>query len=448
MKTCSNYKPRNYVEANDVIAELKKYMLIDGFDYVPDLFHSQVPYFVDIRDGKKYFDFFTCFASMPIGINHPKMMADDFVQYLGQVSINKLSNSDIYSEVMASFVKTFFEIAVPEYFKYSFFIEGGALAVENTLKAAFDWKVRKNFAKGYKYEKGSQIIHFEGAFHGRSGYTMSLTNTDPIKINYFPKFNWPRINSPFLHFPLNENELLRIQAEEKFSIDQIKTAFQQNKDDIAAIIIEPVQAEGGDRHFRKEFLQALRQLADENEALLIFDEVQTGVGLSGKWWAHQNFDVMPDIMSFGKKMQVCGLLAGKKLDEVPENVFHTPSRINSTWGGNLTDMARATRYLEIIEEEQLIENANQVGDYFIDKLNNLAAKYPTLISNPRGLGLLCAFDFPSKDIRNTIRDKAFKDGLFIIACGDRSIRFRPALNINCRQVDEGLDILENVIKSY
>ncbi|MFH1051858.1 MAG: L-lysine 6-transaminase [bacterium] len=437
---------RYYVEPVDVISELKKYMLADGFDFVLDMNLSKGSYFLDQRTGKKYLDFFTCFASMPIGMNHQKLNNDEFIKFLGEVALNKPSNSDIYTSAMATFVKTFFEIAVPKEFKYAFFISGGALAVENALKTAFDWKVRKNFKKGYKTERGHQVIHFKQAFHGRSGYTMSLTNTDPAKTDFYPKFDWPRIINPKVSFPLEENMEDIIKSENQ-AIREIKTAFEQNKDDIAAIIIEPIQGEGGDNHFRKEFLQQLKVLTDENEALLIFDEIQTGVGITGEWWAFQNFDVVPDILVFGKKMQVCGILATERIDEVPQNVFHTSSRINSTWGGNLVDMVRVTKYLEIIDEEKILDSVKKNGKFLKDKLFNLQNQYPKLISNVRGLGLFCAFDLPDKNIRGKFISDCFKEGLIILSCGEKSVRFRPALNISEKQLSEGLMIIDKVLKS-
>ncbi|MDQ1264927.1 MAG: L-lysine 6-transaminase [Bacteroidota bacterium] len=442
----NKYLPKYHVPAEDVIDELKKYMLVDGFDIVLDLLESNGARFVEARTGRRFLDFFTCFASLPVGMNHPKMTDDLYIRYLGEVSLNKPSNSDIYTEVMASFVKTFFKIAVPPQFKYSFFISGGALAVENALKTAFDWKVRQNFRKGSRDEKGHQIIHFRQAFHGRSGYTMSLTNTDPAKTNYYPKFNWPRIENPFLNFPLSEQSLTAAIAAEIRAVDSIKQAFIDNKDDIAAIIIEPIQGEGGDNHFRTEFMQSLRNIADENDALLIFDEIQTGAGITGKWWAHQHYGVTPDIMTFGKKMQICGIIVTDRIDKEPDNVFKTSSRINSTWGGNLVDMARATRYLELIEEESMVENARIQGEYLLSRLEGFANEFPDLVSNPRGKGLFCAFDLPDTAIRNKIRERVYDNGLLILPCGSRSLRFRSALNVTRKLLEEGLDIIHESLK--
>ncbi|RPI69298.1 MAG: L-lysine 6-transaminase [Ignavibacteriae bacterium] len=443
----SSYTPRFAVEAQRSIEEMRKVMLVDGFDHVIDMDKSHGAYFVEARTGKEYLDFFTCIASMPIGMNHPKMMDPAFIDYLGRAAMNKPSNSDIYNTYQATFVKTFFELAVPDHFHYAFFIDGGALAVENALKVAMDWKVRRNFAKGYRTERGTQVMHFDGAFHGRSGYTMSLTNTDPTKTALFPKFEWPRISTPALTFPLTPESLEHTIKAEELAIRQMEQAFRSNPDDICAIILEPIQGEGGDRHFRTEFLQKLRDLCDEHEALLIFDEVQTGVGITGHMWAHLGLGVKPDIMTFGKKMQVCGIIVGPRVDEVPENVFHTSSRINSTWGGSLVDMVRVTKYLEIIDEENLVQNAATVGAYLHEKTAAMGSRFDDgIVSNVRGMGLFRAFDLPTTSMRNAFLKQAYANGLLLVGSGDRSVRFRPPLNMTTGLVDAGVDIIETSIR--
>ena len=366
---------QTHIIPSEVRKSLAKHMLTDGFDIVLDLKRSEGVYLYDSLTKRRLLDFFTFFASSPIGVNHPKMMTDEFKDRIFEAAVNKPSNSDVYTTQMAEFVDTFSRVAIPDYLPYAFFISGGALAVENALKTAFDWKVQKNFEKGYTEERGYKVLHFEQAFHGRTGYTMSLTNTDPTKIRYFPKFQeWPRIVNPKAVFPLvgaNLENTIRLEQE---AVREIKAAFERNKDEIAAMIIEPIQGEGGDNHFRVEFMQELRRLADEHEALLIFDEVQTGIGSTGKMWAHEHF-VKPDILAFGKKTQVCGILAGKRVDEIPGNVFHVSSRINSTWGGNLTDMVRSQRYLEIIEEEQLVEHAAKEGEFLLGRIHELEEEF-------------------------------------------------------------------------
>lgn len=432
------------VAPTEVHATLARHMLVDGFDLVVDLKRSQGAYVYDSRYNKKYLDFFTFFASGSVGLNHPKLTSPEFLEKLGTVAVNKVSNSDAYTVEMAEFVETFARIAQPEYLPYSFFVDGGALAVENAIKTAFDWKVRKNFIKGYTEERGRQVIHFRRAFHGRSGYTLSLTNTDPTKTNYFPKFRWPRIHNPVIEFPLNKENLARVQKAESIAIQQIKQAIINNPDDIAAMIIEPIQCEGGDNHFRKEFFTQLRTICDESDILLIFDEVQTGVGITGKMWAHEHY-VKPDLMAFGKKTQVCGFLCSRRIDDVLENVFHKPSRINSTFGGNLVDMVRFQRILEIIHEEKLVENAKTVGTHLLEKLDDLQDEFKGLVSNARGRGLLCAIDLDTAQSRDQLRTKAYDDGLILIGCGDRSIRFRPPLSITRSEIDEGLRIIREAL---
>lgn len=433
------------IDPKDVHASLSHHMLVDGFDLVVDLKRSQGSYLYDSRYNKKYLDFFTFFASGSVGMNHPKMVTPEFLEKLGYVAVNKPSNSDAYTVEMAEFVETFARIAKPEYFQYAFYVDGGALAVENAIKTAFDWKVRKNFQKGFTEERGRMVIHFRRAFHGRSGYTLSLTNTDPTKTNYFPKFKWPRIHNPAVRFPLNEANLAQVKKEEAMALQEIKEAIINNRDDIAALIIEPIQAEGGDNHFRPEFLQALRTICDENEMLLVFDEVQTGIGITGKMWAHEHF-VKPDLMTFGKKTQVCGFLSSKRIDDVLENVFHKPSRINSTFGGNLVDMVRFQRILEIIEEEQLVANAATAGEHLLAQLRSLEEEFPGLVSNTRGRGLFCAMDLDTAQNRDQLRTKAYEEGLILIGCGDHSIRFRPPLTIAKAEIDEGFVIIRSALR--
>ena len=430
----------------DVHAVIGKHILLDALDFVIDLERSRGSYIYDAKTNRRFLDFFTCVASLPIGFNHPKMRTQEFVEKLSSVALHKPTNSDALTVEFAEFVDAFARLAMPEHFPYVFFIEGGALAVENALKAAFDWKIRKNFAKGYNEQRGTQVIHFQRAFHGRSGYTLSLTNTEPAKTDLFPKFKWPRILNPAIQFPLNDENLKKVMQAEQTALSQINDAIRQNKDDIAAIIIEPIQGEGGDNHFRKEFFVELRAIADENDIMLIFDEVQTGVGLTGKMWVYEYF-VEPDMIVFGKKTQVCGFMCSKRIDEVPENVFKVASRLNSTWGGNLTDMVRSQRYLEIIHEDNLVENARIVGEYLLHGLQKLQMEFSKIVSNARGRGLFCAFDVRNTDERLQLRKEAYKRGLVVLGSGERSIRFRPPLNIKREEVDEGIEILRQSLRA-
>lgn len=421
---------------------LSKHLLADGFPIVMDMEKSHGSYLVD-QKGDEYLDLFSMFASVAIGYNHPHLLAQK--EFLGKMAINKPALSDIYPKEFADFMEVFERLAMPKELQYCFFIAGGTLAVENTLKAAFDWKTRLNLAQGIEKE-ASQVIHFKDAFHGRSGYTLSLTNTkDPRKYMYFPKFNWPRITNPKLTFPVTETVLQGVIEKEKMAIREIRNALAQHPNDIACIIIEPIQAEGGDNHFRKEFFQSLRDICDEHDILLIFDEVQTGIGLTGSMWAYQHIGVVPDLVAFGKKTQVCGLLANKdKFDRVEKHVFQESSRINSTFGGDFTDMMRFKLILEVIEQENLIELITQKGAYFMQQLETLAIHHPQ-ISNIRGQGLFIAFDFENEQVRDQFIKDAFAEKLILLGCGKLSIRFRPHLNIRMEEIDEAIAIMNRIL---
>lgn len=425
---------------SNVHERLSKHILADGFPLVMDMEKSHGSYVVD-ENGDEYLDMFSMFASMAVGYNHPHLVKHR--EFLGKMAVNKPAISDIYPKEFADFVDTFDLVAIPKELPYAFFISGGALAVENALKAAFDWKTRLNFAQGIQKE-ASQVIHFKQAFHGRSGYTLSLTNTqDPRKYMYFPKFNWPRIVNPKLTYPLTtENISQTINVEEK-AIAEINQAIHDNPNDIACLIIEPIQGEGGDNHFRKEFFQQLRQICDKNEILLIFDEVQTGLGITGKMWAYQHYDIIPDVLAFGKKAQVCGILASReKFDQVEHHVFKESSRINSTFGGDFIDMLRFKLILEVIEQENLLANAAEKGTYLKSKLQEVMKDRPQL-SNLRGEGLFVALDFDSADSRNEFIKRAYANKLIMLGCGEKSIRFRPHLNISKEDIDKTIMIIEN-----
>lgn len=431
------------ITAKNTFDVLRKYILVDGFPIVVDLEKSKGSHIADAQSGKTYIDFFSFFASNPIGFNHPRMNEPEFLKTLTRCARIKPVLADVYTPEYAEFVQTFAELGGKNIFTKYFFIEGGALAVENALKTAFDWKVRKNLSKG-KGEKGFQVIHFQQAFHGRSGYTMSLTNTDPRKIQYFPKFKWPRILNPKMKFPFDSQAKSEVEEAEKKALQQIQEAFDNNPDDIACLIIEPIQSEGGDNHFRAEFLKALRKICDEREALLIFDEVQTGFGLTGRWWCFEHFDVKPDIIAFGKKAQVCGIAVSDRINDV-DNVFKISSRINSTFGGNLTDMVRCTQYMKILRDENLEQNAAAQGEYLLAQFQSLANKFPQM-TNIRGRGLLVAFDLPTTSDRDEFRKQAWDLGLLVLICGERSIRLRPVLDIHKKDIDEAMNLFEATFK--
>jgi L-lysine 6-transaminase len=428
------------ISPQDVVNELEKHVLIDGLQIVVDLKKSQGSCLVDAVTRRQLLDLYGSFGSMPVGYNHPYLRQSHVEADLLEAACLKVANPDVYSIHLARFVQTFNRLmGLPPLDRY-FFIEGGAAAVENAIKAAMDWKVRRNLVAGLG-ERGTQILHFERAFHGRGGYTLSLTNTDPRKTEYFAKFAWPRVSAPCIDFSLPESDRKRDVIDKEARAEaQIREIVRRDGSDIAAIIIEPVQGEGGDNHFRGEWLRILRRICDENDILLIFDEVQTGGGTTGRRWCCEHFGVLPDLLAFGKKAQVCGVMAGPRLDEVPDNVFRLSGRINSTWGGSLVDMVRSTHCLEIIEREKLIEHAERVGRQFLEELNRLAAG-ERILSGVRGRGFMLAFDLPNRELRETFYKGLFEIGLLGIRSGERSIRFRPALDFPSNSIQSAVEML-------
>lgn len=424
----------------DVHALLGQHLLVDGFELVLDLAASKGSTLVDARDGQAYLDLFTFFASSALGMNHPAVVDDPvFTADLLEAARNKPSNSDVYTVAMARFVDTFARVLGDPGLPYLFFVEGGALAVENALKVAFDWKSRWNEAHGLDPALGTKVLHLRDAFHGRSGYTLSLTNTDPVKVDRYPHFPWPRIPSPYLSPGVD------VAAREAETLAAGRAAFKQYPHDIACFVMEPIQGEGGDHHFRPQFLQAMQALCHEHDALFVLDEVQTGCGLTGTAWAFQQLGVQPDVVAFGKKTQVCGVMAGGRVDEVPNNVFRTSSRINSTWGGSLVDMVRARRILEVMEADGLIARAAVAGDHLQSLLRGVAGRHE-MVSDVRGRGLMCAFSLPGKGSRDAVI-AALRDDekVLLLGCGTRSIRFRPALTVTEAELEAGVAALDRVL---
>ena len=438
-------------------------MLIDGYDFVIDLDRSSGNRFHDSRSGRDILDFFSCFSSLALGWNHPEVKAVE--AELGRVAVNNISNSDLYTKEMAESVDTICRVALPDDMPNFFMVAGGALAVENSFKVAMDWKMHDRQAKGLvdsvscvnsadagfcwteerKESEKVTVGHFREAFHGRSGYTMSVTNTDPAKTNNYPKFDWPRFHNPKIRFPLDAAENARLDEAENICIESIRAHAAENPDTMSAVIIEPMQGEGGDNHFRDSFMRRLCDVTHEVDAMFIVDEVQTGLGSTGKMWMYEHSGIKPDILAFGKKMQVCGIMASDTVKEFDDNPFDTSSRINSTWGGNLIDMVRSAKQLEVIERDRLVENAALRGEELLSGLNELGDSFE-MISNVRGRGLMAAFSLPDMETRDRIRNLILEGGAHVLNSGLDSIRLRPSLILSSEEIDEALNIFQTAAK--
>jgi L-lysine 6-transaminase len=235
---------------------------------------------------------------------------------------------------------------------------------------------------------------------------------------------------------------------EEQAIKQINAAIANDPDGHCAIVIETIQGEGGDNHFRTEFFLRLKKICDENEMMLIFDEVQCGMGITGKMWAWQHHGVTPDIFSFGKKSQICGIAVGPKVDEIKDNCFKISSRINSTWGGTVVDMVRSTRYLEIYRDENVLDYvAGPAGGALMEGLERLRGEFPEFISNVRGRGLMRAYDIRTPELRAKFLAECAKRHMLILPCGTRTVRFRPALNVPLEDIARGIEISRDAAKA-
>jgi len=435
-----------HIAPDEVHERLAEHMLVDGFPIVLDLAKSHGSRLVDARDSTEYLDFYTFFGSAPLGMNPPGLLDDPTTRSeLVEAAANKPANAEVPTVQLAEFVTTFTRVLGDPALPHLFLIEGGALAVENALKCAFDWKSRRNEAAGRSPELGTRVLHLRHAFHGRSGYTLSLTNTDPVKTDRYPKFDWPRISSPAVRFPL-EAHRAEVEAAEELALAEAKAEFEAYPHDIACFVAEPIQCEGGDRHLRSEFLLAVQDLCHQYDALFVIDEVQTGAGATGTPWCYQQLGLAPDLVAFGKKVQLGGVMAGRRVDEVAENVFRTPGRIDSTWGGNLTDMVRSRRLLQLVEQTGAIANAATVGQHLVARLVELEQAWPKAVSNARGRGFVAAIDLATRELRSSVLTTLWgEEHVVAFGCGERTLRLRPALSMTADEVDAGCDALNRVV---
>jgi L-lysine 6-transaminase len=426
------------LDVHDVHDVLRRHVLVDGYDFVLDLDRSRGSWLVDARTGDRYLDMFGFFSSAALGLNPPQLTDAGFLDELARAAVHKPSNPDTYTVAYARFVETFARVLGDPALPHLFFIDGGALAVENALKAAFDWKWQR---LGAGADPGLSVLHLTGAFHGRSGYTLSVTNTDPAKTARFPRFDWPRVPAPVLRFPLHRYADAN-EAADHTALAAAEQAFTAAAGNIACFLAEPIQGEGGDNHLSAGFLLGMQELCHRHDALFVLDEVQTGVGACGSAWAYQQLGLAPDIVAFGKKAQVCGVMAGRRVDVVPGNVFRVSSRISSTWGGNLADMVRATRMLEVIEHEELFGAAARLGRYLVARLDQLVERHPDTLANARGRGLLCAIDVRDRPARDALLKRLYQvHRVIALPCGETGIRFRPALTVTEGELGIAVDAL-------
>ena len=419
------------------------HMLADGYELVLDLDASHGSTLVDARDGTEYLDLFTFFASSALGMNHP--VADrrsSRAHELGAVAVNKPSNSDIYTVPMARFVDTFARVLGDPALPHLFFIDGGALAVENALKVAFDWKSRWNEAHGIDPALGTKVLHL------REGLPR------PQRLHDEPHQHRPEQGRPLPEVRLAAHPVAVDQRQPPTSrrpsaprSPPPARRSRRTRTTSPASSPSRSRARAATTTSGPQFLQAMQALCREFDALFVMDEVQTGVGMTGTAWAYQQLGVQPDVVAFGKKAQVCGVMAGGRVDEVPDNVFAVSSRINSTWGGNLTDMVRARRILEVIESESLIERAGVARRAPAARARPAWPQRHDAVTEVRGRGLMCAFTLPSAAAarRGRAAGCAATSTCSCSAAATPRLRVRPALTVSVDELDRGIAAIDRVL---
>ncbi len=417
---------------------------------------SRGPYLVD-ADGNVLLDMFANFALGSLGYNHPALVSlagsDAFVR----ASINPTSTPFVTTPAWFDLLRRLQRFA-PKGASKVYFVDAGGEGVEAALKVAFIVHgERRRVAGGLPKnplelpESEQQrilenagtdavIISFSGAFHGRGLGPLSATHSKVIHKADLPAFPWPVVPFPANRFPLDRYAAENEKAEDE-SIAALERAIDKVSGRVAAIVVEPIQCEGGDRHASPSFFRRVQKLAHQAGGVLIFDEVQTGVAATGAMWCHEHFDLPepPDLVAFGKKMQLGGFFVRE------EHAITQFGRMYQTRNGDRARVMLSATVLETIDEDGLLENARKTGDYLLARLGELGGKFGKLVSEPRGRGLLVSFDMPTTAARDDFLKRAMKKGVMATYTGTRSVRLRPHLITGAREVDQAISAFAEVL---
>ena len=365
-------------------------------------------YFQDL-DGNTFLDFASQIASNPLGYNHPDMLK--VLKSFKNTPI-KVAGQDFLPKEHQDLIDELIKIS-PRGLNSAFLINSGAEAVENAMKTAFYNKPTAKFA-----------ISFESSFHGRTLGALSATNSKSVQKGHYPTI-------PFRRLPYNKKAGKRLRR---------ILESEASPEDIAFVIMEPVQGEGGYRIPPRNMVREIRKITNKNKIFLISDEVQAGIGRTGKWWAMENFNIKPDIISSAKALQVGATIANKKLKP-------KPGAISSTWGGgHLLDLAMGLQTIKTIKKYNLLKKNIKHGKYLVKRLYELHDKHPQ-IRDPRGLGLMCAFDVPTQKQRDDLVIEMLKHGLVTVGCGHRTIRLIPPYIISEKEIDQAIQIIHKSISN-
>lgn len=401
-----------------------------------DFEKSQGSYLYDKITKNAYLDFFGMYATLALGYNHPIFNSEDFKNKILRIASCKIVNNEILSDEALSFDKIFTDyVSLNGKFSHFHYTCTGALAIESAIKTAIDYK-------GFDNPK---IISFGESFHGINGYGGFFTERiggPGERLNGFPaqlsscNCQWPKFDNPVMSY---KNGVLQSNDEDvSLILKKVEDCVKSENSQISGILVEPIQCTFGDKYFSKTFFIGLRKIANKYDIPLIFDEIQIGFGGTGKVWYFEHLPIEPDIVVFGKKVQLAGIMVKDKFAKI----FSKPIRLEVTWDSNIIDMLRGEFIVRAYKEYNILENVNTMSIRLrkgLEETKNL--------KNIRNSGLLFAFDFENETLRNKFTKQLYENKMLCNKSGNSTVRFRPNLSVSSIEIDKALEIIKKVDNS-